>query len=1109
MSILWSTALFDTLSEASFALNSRLWVIALNRAGEALYQTPTHQVIGQPVGNLVGEGDETHLHLATWQRLTPGEVWRGLAWHKTPAGKRLRVDLSVQGMHSPSGQFEGVLVVVRDVTEREAERLRQTVLASVLHAVAEASHSDELHANVLARLHDVGGADAVITRIRQGDTYVISAIEGLEAEQLAHISAIHLTADEARSLKNGQVLHFERVAENPITRFLAALGFPYSVAVGKRSGGQLIGIITLLYRQPPAVVLDPILPQIGAALGTEINQNRQRAALEHRTQLLMLISQIDHSVLENASLPRLLEVLAAGVLGLFGLTRASVGWVPLGSDHITWLAQVGEQGAAGQARPSLLAGNSLGNSLGTGRAIGATAPSNAAGRNAAGRNAASGAGWSGAASDSAADTTAANAADTAAGRGSGAVGSGAGSGAGSEAIGSGTVAGRGSGAASGAASGAVSGPSGFPSNNADQNSPDTVRLAGRLLDAVQSGQPAAFGGAGFTIGSRFGLYVPVAMEDGVLVLALIDHLGPFDRGEERDARFLAAQFALAYRRLRDRERLERERLSLGALAQASRAFRNASDETSLLQTAVDYVLRATHADTALALIYEPGSQQLRVRAAAGTNAEACLGLVLERGGRGLSWQVFDSGEGQLIDIEHHFNEAMMLRPLRQGSYIGTPIRAGGENDERIIGVLSADTQARGDHFGQSDLDVLTAIAEALSNASSRVVALEEAEHRAKAFAQLAELSAELEILDEPQLIARRALHTLLALTGFDAATYYELYQDEAGDQRVRAVEMQGNYPPSFELERQGLRIEPGRGLFGKALESREMYIVEDYALLPDALPEFVATGLRSAVLAPISLNGHSMSLIGATSFGRIHPTPAVLPELMRFITGRLTRALERVSQTNELLATRASTFRALGLALEYRDYETKGHTDRVVQLSLQLGAAIGLTEEQLEALEWGAYLHDVGKIAVPDHILLKPGKLSPEEWQAIRAHPEIGFEMLRHLPFLPPETCQVVLYHQERFDGSGYPEALVGAEIPFLARLFAIIDVYDALTSERPYKPAWSHERAISELEGQAGRTLDARLVEHFLALWRKDAPERNSIGMFTNSNNVLKASLS
>lgn len=190
---------------------------------------------------------------------------------------------------------------------------------------------------------------------------------------------------------------------------------------------------------------------------------------------------------------------------------------------------------------------------------------------------------------------------------------------------------------------------------------------------------------------------------------------------------------------------------------------------------------------------------------------------------------------------------------------------------------------------------------------------------------------------------------------------------------------------------------------------------------------------------------------------------------------------ERVAYLREIEGTREATFRALGLALEYRDLETKGHTDRVVAMSQRFAAALGFDEDQLRAITWGAYLHDLGKIAMPDAILLKPGRLTEEEFAVIKRHTLIGEDMCRDIPFLPDATRELIRSHHERWDGTGYPDGLASVTIALKARMFAIVDVYDALTSERPYKHAWSREDAETELSKQAGTQFDPELVPVFL----------------------------
>ena len=190
-------------------------------------------------------------------------------------------------------------------------------------------------------------------------------------------------------------------------------------------------------------------------------------------------------------------------------------------------------------------------------------------------------------------------------------------------------------------------------------------------------------------------------------------------------------------------------------------------------------------------------------------------------------------------------------------------------------------------------------------------------------------------------------------------------------------------------------------------------------------------------------------------------------------------AARLVAEENAVYA-RENAIHALGLALEYRDDDTKGHTDRVTRLALQTASEMGLAEADIAALRWGAYLHDIGKIAIPDAILHKPGKLDEAEWQAMKTHTTVGHTFADRLSFLPPEALEVVRHHHERWDGRGYPAGLAGEAIPLLARVFTVVDVYDALTSERPYKRAWTHGEAMVEIYRSAGTQFDPAVVDAF-----------------------------
>jgi len=172
--------------------------------------------------------------------------------------------------------------------------------------------------------------------------------------------------------------------------------------------------------------------------------------------------------------------------------------------------------------------------------------------------------------------------------------------------------------------------------------------------------------------------------------------------------------------------------------------------------------------------------------------------------------------------------------------------------------------------------------------------------------------------------------------------------------------------------------------------------------------------------------------------------------------------------------------RSLVRAVEIKDAYTHGHSERTARLAVELGLAMGLPCDQLRVIARGAYLHDVGKIAIPDAILNKPGALSHEERLVIQTHPRLGYELASAAPSLQ-EALPVILHHHERVDGAGYPSSLVGTAIPLEARVVAVADVWDALTSERAYRPGWAPSEALAHIRAGAGSHFDVRVV-HALA---------------------------
>jgi putative nucleotidyltransferase with HDIG domain len=201
-----------------------------------------------------------------------------------------------------------------------------------------------------------------------------------------------------------------------------------------------------------------------------------------------------------------------------------------------------------------------------------------------------------------------------------------------------------------------------------------------------------------------------------------------------------------------------------------------------------------------------------------------------------------------------------------------------------------------------------------------------------------------------------------------------------------------------------------------------------------------------------------------------------LEEIVEERTAQLKSALLQIERSYE------DTLEALGAAIDLRDSQTAGHSQRVTLYATKIAKELGATGQEVKTIAMGAWLHDIGKLATPDAILLKPGALTQEEWHTMRQHVEIGYDLVKGIPFLA-HAAEIILTHHERWDGSGYPRGLKGAEIPFGARIFAVADTVDAMTSDRPYRAALAFEEAQEEIRHGSGIRYDFHVARAFLGV--------------------------
>ncbi|MBB5233989.1 HD-GYP domain-containing protein [Deinococcus budaensis] len=331
------------------------------------------------------------------------------------------------------------------------------------------------------------------------------------------------------------------------------------------------------------------------------------------------------------------------------------------------------------------------------------------------------------------------------------------------------------------------------------------------------------------------------------------------------------------------------------------------------------------------------------------------------------------------------------------------------------------------------------------------------------------------------------LEHLVGQTAAVGSAYFQAGGDEVLAYQVRAA--WGDLPQTPGMQAIAAHGLPAETPLMRALERSAAPLFFDDTRAHPETAGFPDLGVVSLAAAPVRSAGGD--LLGAFLMHTFeaHVWQAEEAALFSMVSGTIAALAGRLAAEEEALQAREAALRALGLALEARDGETQGHTDRVTRLAMRLADELDFPPARKQALRWGAYLHDIGKIAIPDAVLLKPGKLSAEEWDTMRAHVQEGRRFAGALRFLPPAALRVIEDHHERWNGAGYPAAKSGDEISLEGRLFALCDVYDALTSPRPYKAAWTPQAARAELRAQAGQHFDPELVERFLrVLEREDA---------------------
>jgi HD-GYP domain-containing protein (c-di-GMP phosphodiesterase class II) len=294
---------------------------------------------------------------------------------------------------------------------------------------------------------------------------------------------------------------------------------------------------------------------------------------------------------------------------------------------------------------------------------------------------------------------------------------------------------------------------------------------------------------------------------------------------------------------------------------------------------------------------------------------------------------------------------------------------------------------------------------------------------------------------------------------------------------------------------QHTHLKLGEGCAGRVAVERKMLNIPDLTqngMEFSRSPHFIQEHFISYYGVPLMAKGRILGVLEMFHRSPLHPDADWLDFLV-MIAGQAAIAIDsglmfkEVQRSNmELNLAYDATIEGLSRALDLRDKRTEEHARRVTETTIGLAVRLGVGGSDLVHIRRGAILHDIGKVAIPDEILFKPGPLAENEWEIMRRHPSIAVDLLSPVTYLAP-AMDIPHWHHEKWDGTGYPDELSGNQIPFPARLFALVDVYDALISDRPYRPAWSRRDAVQYIESQSGKHFDPKIVPEFLDLLRRN----------------------
>jgi response regulator RpfG family c-di-GMP phosphodiesterase len=411
------------------------------------------------------------------------------------------------------------------------------------------------------------------------------------------------------------------------------------------------------------------------------------------------------------------------------------------------------------------------------------------------------------------------------------------------------------------------------------------------------------------------------------------------------------------------------------------------------------------------------------------------------------------------------------------SALFTPVQV----EKVILGVFALFSKEK-NAFTEEDEHDITLLANNLA------IGIENARNQERVRKQLTRISALHEI--DLAISSSTDLHTTLNIFLEHVATQLKVAAADVLLARLNSSTYEFTAGRGFnthEIENSNIRA--GKSLDKKVVLKRGIIYANrltDEEVSPDFTAMWAAEGFTTYLGAPLIAKGRVVGVLEV--FQRLPFDPDLeWIDYFETLAGQAAIAIDNARMFNdlqhsnlELIVAYDATINGWSRAMDIRDQETEGHTQRVTEMTVRLAEKMGISDEQIVHIRRGALLHDIGKLGVPDAILLKPGKLTDEEWVIMRKHPQVAYEMLLPIDYLRP-ALDIPYCHHEKWDGTGYPRGLAGAAIPLAARLFTIVDVWDALRSDRPYRAAWPEEKVLEYIQSNSGSQFEPKIVNLFM----------------------------